>query len=258
MLNDTAGMRDETELAHRKLIDFLWVRDGEIPKENEILRKLTGRSESSWFKIKGELLQNGWSEVGAYFIHRGAIKALNESKEKFVSNHNRTAAANELPRLKLLPPDAATGVTHYVTCDVTDGVTLCNKNKNKNNNEEGVPSNNPMIKAPMGGVGGNLTLPDQIAARINSNRDDWHYDNCKVPRDIASPPKSLVAVLKPFEASLSEESAIRAWRAAVSATHRAAVDGLVKGSVAGYCIACFKKQLKTESDHEISKKNEPR
>lgn len=94
---------------------------------------------------------------------------------------------------------------------------------------------------------------DRVAAEIVSNRHGWSYDNCRVqPRDFPVR-RSLVTELEKWVGRLPEEAVHGAWREAARRAHQAAVDGLVKGSVAGYCIACWReameKILKTKTEN---------
>jgi hypothetical protein len=122
MYLDTSDMSIFTERAHRRLSDFTWFNDGPPLNDNDKLRQITHVEAKNWGKTKGELLAKGWIDGPTFFFHRGVIKSLNESKEKFVENYNKTATANKKPRLEISQPHSEHGcVTYNVTSTVTDG-----------------------------------------------------------------------------------------------------------------------------------------
>jgi hypothetical protein len=123
MLLDTFDMSCEAERAHRRLCDYVWVSDRAPLCNNESLRQITQTKESDWGRVKRELLAKGWVEVGEYLLHRGVIKTLNESKQKYVDNYNRQCKMNRQQPLKLSTPDSVTGiVTFIVTSTVAPAV----------------------------------------------------------------------------------------------------------------------------------------
>ncbi len=123
MYLDLIGMSKDAKIAHVALFNYTLFNDGPPPNDNDKLREITNCAPADWARTKRELIDKGWLETSKYFLHRGTIKTLNESKETFVENNNRTAAANRKSPLKLLPPDPETGcVTFIVTLDVTHSV----------------------------------------------------------------------------------------------------------------------------------------
>jgi hypothetical protein len=94
MYLDTSDMSCAGERAHRRAIDYTWFNDGPPLNQKRILLQITMTAEAEWPEVKRELMRKGWIEAGEYFLHRGAIKSLNESKEKYVANHNRQAKMN--------------------------------------------------------------------------------------------------------------------------------------------------------------------
>lgn len=260
MILDTIAMDKDTKSAHRDLCDYIW-GVGELPPHDDgFLRHFTKTDPGDWGRVKRGLMAKGWFVRGSSFCHRGALETLNESQEDYVAHYNQTAAARKVGLLACVTcPD--TGIVSYkeashVTAPVTQPVTQpCNKTSQvpvlvQVQKEYPLP-NKPLVQARKGGCGGNPAMLDEsgcgrVAARIASNSDDWHYDNCKVPREIATPPSSIVVILKPFVGMVSEDQAIHAWKSSVTLAHQAFVDNLVKGSVTGYCINCFRAQLKME------------
>jgi uncharacterized protein YdaU (DUF1376 family) len=78
-----------------------------------------------------------------------------------------------------------------------------------------------------------------LANRIISNKDGWHYDNCKV-LSTGLKTRPLASVIEPMlEAGKSGDEIIRGWCKAVYIAHGATVDGLAKNPVA-YAIQTFK------------------
>jgi hypothetical protein len=125
MFLDTVGMSKEGKVAHRQLADYVWYNDGPAANENELLREITSCAISDWARVKRELIGKGWVETPKFFLHKGIIKTLNYSKKKAVESHNKTAAANKLPKHELLDPHPETGVcaisvTHPVTSVIGD------------------------------------------------------------------------------------------------------------------------------------------
>jgi hypothetical protein len=128
MYLDMIGMSRDTKVAHIALFNYTIINDGPPLNEDAVLRDITGISTGDWAATKGGLLQKGWIESGKFFLHRGTIKSLNESKAAVVENHNRTALAGNRPRMETYIVDAETGVLGIrstVTSPVTAIVTAC-------------------------------------------------------------------------------------------------------------------------------------
>jgi hypothetical protein len=82
---------------------------------------------------------------------------------------------------------------------------------------------------------------ERVAREIAEGKR-WSYDNCKVnPGEISAP--SLQKVLRPYVGKLTENSVHECWQEAVTRAHKAKVDDLVKQTIVGYCVTCFKEQL---------------
>jgi hypothetical protein len=124
MMLDTLGMSKEGKVAHRQLFDMTIIQDGPPLNDDTTLRELASCDPKDWGRVKGELIGKGWKVKGDYFLHKGTIETLNESKAEYVASYNRTAPANKKPKLELTKPDSVTGcVTFIVTSDVTPNVT---------------------------------------------------------------------------------------------------------------------------------------
>ena len=130
MLSDSMDMDAMTELAHRRLCDFIWRMDKPPKADNEFLKQFTKTSATDWGRVKKGLLEKGWSEVGGMLLHKGAIETLNAAKEKYAAQCNQTAPATAKKngsdlKLMVCERDAVTGiVTIKVTTSVTSSVTL--------------------------------------------------------------------------------------------------------------------------------------
>lgn len=115
MLSDSMDMDAETELAHRRLCDFIWRMDKAPRADNEFLKQFTKTRASDWGRVKKGLLEKGWAEVNGLLLHKGAIETLNAAKEKYAAQCNQTAPATakkngtEL-KLTVCERDPATGI----------------------------------------------------------------------------------------------------------------------------------------------------
>lgn len=83
---------------------------------------------------------------------------------------------------------------------------------------------------------------ERIARELLANKTGCFYDNCKV-KQVEINPSSLRTVLEEFSYQIEEKTAYECFHEAVVRTHQAAVDGLVKDSVSGYCIQTFRDLL---------------
>lgn len=130
MLSDSMDMDAQTELAHRRLCDFIWRMDKPPKADNEFLKQFTKTSATDWGRVKKGLLEKGWAEVEGMLLHKGAIETLNAAKEKYASQCNQTAPATAKKtgsdlKLMVCERDSVTGiVTIKVTTSVTSSVTL--------------------------------------------------------------------------------------------------------------------------------------
>ncbi len=129
MLSDTIDMDAETELAHRRLCDFIWKLDKPPKADNEFLKQFTKTKPADWGRVKKGLLDKGWAEVGGVLLHKGVINSLNSAKEKYAEKYNQTAPATakkngSKPRLMVCQRDKMSGiVTLTVTHSDTPRVT---------------------------------------------------------------------------------------------------------------------------------------
>lgn len=138
MFLDLLGMSPWGKIAHVALFNYTLINDGPPANDNDSLRDITGCPPAEWGRTKRELLGKGWIETPKYFLHRGTNKTLNEAKETFVGNQNRSLAANKSKsRYELLPADPESGVVAYklveiavketVTATVTETVTVAHQ-----------------------------------------------------------------------------------------------------------------------------------
>ncbi len=269
MYLDTVGMSKEGKVAHRQLCDYIWFNDGPPSSDNEQLRQIASCAESDWGRVKRELLGKGWVESPKFFLHRGAIKSLNESKVRYVENFNRTCKANGLPPLVFAPPDPDTGVTGYVASRVTSDVTASVTGAQSDQDQEPDGKQGKVIRltieAAPGGVGGGAKAPNsklqapslesgavltraalgRVVNELLANKWGWHWDNCKVPRQ-AFHQGALVTEFTGLVDRVSEGAVQSCWCEAVKATHQAMVDGLTVKTPAGYTIACFRELIEKE------------
>ena len=91
MLTDTLGMRPDTELAHRRLCDFIWAT-GEPPADNiETIQDIGRIKQQDYMRIRGELEMKGWLVENGKFTHKGTVKTMNRCIEK----HAKKVAAGQ-------------------------------------------------------------------------------------------------------------------------------------------------------------------
>ena len=137
MYLDTSDMSCEGERAHRRLCDFIWFSDSVPFNNDDSLKQISHTKDADWCRVKGELCSKGWRNVGEYFLHRGAVKSLNDSKVRYVENVNRQAKMNKVEPLTLTSPDSVTGiVTHIVMVNVTDTVDALQSESDKETKRE--------------------------------------------------------------------------------------------------------------------------
>ena len=253
MYLDMMGVSVYTERAHRRLFDYTIFNDGPPLNDNDVLRQITGIEAANWAKTKGELMGKGWLETAKFFLHRGTIESLNESKIMFVSNHNQTAAANKKPRMEYFVRNQETGVLDIreicVTPPVTPPVTP-RQSKSDSELTGGKESERQYSQSS----GKHSTRPEltkltieksslsRICGEILANKHAWQYDNCKVKCSMFPFRKSLETVLEPFIGRIMELKVHAAWREAVTRAHGAVMDGLAENP-ARYTIQCWKEAL---------------
>lgn len=166
MLVDTMDMDHATELAHRRLCDFIWAHERAPRNDNEILRQITRTAATDWGRVRRGLECKGWFESGPFLVHRGAITSLNESSGRAAENFNRTAVAGNRPA-KVAVTDQVTGIVSYklgdapvtpsvtpsVTPPVTGDVTAGQEEKERKSKTYSLPQD-PLKAASSGGSGG--------------------------------------------------------------------------------------------------------
>ena len=148
MLSDSMDMDAETELAHRRLCDFIWRMDKAPKADNEFLKQFTKTRPADWGRVKRGLIEKGWTEVGGLFLHKAAIETLNVAKVKYADQCNQTAAANAkktgVLKLMVCERDSVTGIVSLkVTTSVTSSVTLPVTTRQPEREPEPEPGKNP-------------------------------------------------------------------------------------------------------------------
>lgn len=142
MFMDLLGMSPWGKIAHVALFNYTLNNDGPPANDNETLRDITGCPPGDWGRTKRDLLGKGYLETANYFLHRGTIKTLNESKEIYVANQNKSLAGQKAAfRYELLPPHPETGCVSYhktphVTPSVTPGVLRGQKQLQEHEQEQ--------------------------------------------------------------------------------------------------------------------------
>lgn len=230
MYLDTVEMTGAGERAHRRLCDYIWF-SGRVPFNHDPkLCQITSTKETDWPGVKAELTEKGWLIAGDFLIHRGAVTTLNESRLRYVENFNRGCKMNRREPLVASEPDSTTGLIEVRK----PGLAAKLKKEPHGQAARATTDAGAAILTPEGAA--------RVAAAILRNATGWHYDNAKVtPQMFVA--RTLAALLKPYEGRVTEKAALTAWHEAAIATHQAAVDGLVKTTVAGYCIATWRDLL---------------
>lgn len=267
MLLDTMSMSPATELAHRRFCDFLWANE-ELPQKNDGFFMSVGRVPVDKIpEVRSGLFMKGWTEHGDFLTHGGALESLNEAKEDYVSRYNQTAKMRQVTTISLVT-DPVTGivtidygkdgpptVTEAVTGEAAKTGTRLKSKQEKQSKSESVPSvdikSNYSIPPKAQGTKLTFLMLDRIAREIVENRHEWDYDNCKVHAS-QFPPASIVAKLKQFVGVVDAAVIHPAWQEAVTRTHQAAVDGLIKTTPPGYCMTIFTEQLNKLRDTTVA------
>jgi uncharacterized protein YdaU (DUF1376 family) len=103
MLSDAVGLRPDSELAHRRLCDFIWAT-GKAPQNSpETLQEIGRVKPADWPKVKAELETKGWYPEKGLYTHKGCIKTLDRCKEKHARKVAASAAANAARWPKITP-----------------------------------------------------------------------------------------------------------------------------------------------------------
>jgi hypothetical protein len=180
-------------------------------------------------RLKKGFAAHGWHEVNAQLI------------QKWESGKKGGRPAK--PKTESKPEE--TGRFHPDTRTQTDKTGQDGLDQKPAHNVNLV---NPLAKTPLSKLTLAKVALDRVAREIVANERGWGYDNCKVrPAEIMAP--SLQKVLRPYVGKLTENSVHECWQEAVTRTHAATVDELVKRTAVGYCVACFKEQLQKAAHH---------
>lgn len=232
MFLDTVDMTGPAELAHRRLADYIWFSGNPPRNRVPVLCEITKTLAGDWPPVGVELMEKGWLVSGEFLIHRGIISSLNDCKLRYAESFNRSCKMNRTQPLLVSEPHAVTGIVEIV------------KPKAKRSEAGGRRADVPAT--PAAAENGSAALSRDAATRLAGailrNTTNWHYDNCKVTPDMFVA-RTLAGVLTPFEGRVSEKAVLTSWHEAAGATHKAAVDGLVKSNAAGYCIAAWRSRL---------------
>src|ERR1035437_582276 len=105
MFSDTVGLRPDSELAHRRLCDFIWATGTAPPHSPETLQEIGRVKPADWLKVKAELETKGWYAEQGLYTHKGCIKTLDRCKEKHARKVAASAAANAARWGKITPSD---------------------------------------------------------------------------------------------------------------------------------------------------------
>jgi hypothetical protein len=178
-------------------------------------------------RLKKGFAAHGWHEVNAQLIQKwdSGKKGGRPAKPKTESEPAETGRFR---------PDARTE-TDKTRQDGLD------RNSTHNVNLVNPPTEKRLTKLTLAKVS-----LERVAREIVGNRHGWSYDNCKVkPVEIMA--HSLQKVLRPYVGKLTENSVHECWQEAVTRTHKAKVDEMVKQTTVGYCVTCFKEQLQKAS-----------
>lgn len=251
MLCDTMDMTAATELAHRRLSDFIW-RQSKAYKFNEaLLVHFTKCAPADWPMVWAGLQDKGWKVAGDYLIHAGVIESHNAAQEEYARECNQTAMATArktgVLKTSQCVPDGVTGiVTIHVTTSVTPDAAQPAEPKPNGKPQAPKPAvRSPERQSPTNGVGTKLTFSmlSRMALEIKENKTDWCYDNHKLkPEDLVT--AGLVGTLRPFVDRITDRQAREAWAEAATKTHQAAVDGMnITHSLAHYAIGIWRDEM---------------
>lgn len=279
MLLDTMAMTPAVELTHRRFCDYLWVHE-EFPLNADHFLIEIGRAPAAALdQVRSGLQRKGWFVRGEFLVHGGALKSLNEAKRDYVNRFNQTAGMRKADRLTCeedpetgiitirypeqkpvtadVTGDAREAVTGRVPKGVTGGVTISKSKSEQESELEPVPSkdikSNYSKERKVAGTKLTFLVLDRVARDIVGNKHEWDYDNCKVHAGQFTQ-ASIVAKLKAFVGVIPADERLihQAWQEAVTRTHQAAVDGLIRTTPPGYCITIFTEQLNKLRDVSIA------
>lgn len=259
MLCDTMDMSAATELAHRRLSDFIWRQSKAYKFNVPLLIHFTKCDAASWPDVWSGLQEKGWKVAGDYVIHSGVIDSHNAAQREYVAECNQTAPASAkksgVLRTYTCETDSETGIaTTHVTSVVTSRDTkddtasatrLESESKSKLEIPEKTSTPSQSSKSTQKPSGTRLTFSmlSRLALEIKENKTAWHYDNHKLkPEDLVT--AGLVGTLRPFVDRVTERQAREAWAEAAVKTHQASVDGMkITHSLAHYAIGIWREEL---------------
>jgi hypothetical protein len=260
MLCDTMDMSAATELAHRRLSDFIW-RQSKAYRFNEaLLIHFTKCTIESWPEVWAGLQEKGWRVSGDYVVHAGVIESHNAAQIEYADECNATAKATAAKtgvlRNSLCVTDDVTGivtinVTTHVTRDVANDVSedvtrTQSESKSKLKQEPpktSIISQTSQSTPKPSGTRLTFSMLARVALEIKENKTGWHYDNHKLNPDLLVT-AGLVSTLRPFVDRISERQARESWAEAAVKTHQAAVDGMnITHSLAHYAIGIWRDEL---------------
>lgn len=254
MLCDTMDMTAATELAHRRLSDFIW-RQSKAYKHNvPLLVHFTKCQPDEWPEVWSGLQEKGWRVAGDYIVHQGVIESHNAAQKEYCDQCNQTAAATakktgKKPILSHLVTDNVTGivtinVTTVVTKNVTKPVTTPqSESKPEPEPSSDITSQTSHSKPNAHGTRLTFSALSRLAQDIKENRTGWHYDNHKLDPDTIVT-AGLVGKLRPFVDRLTEQQVRESWAEAALKTHQAAVDGMnITHSLAHYAVGIWRDEM---------------
>jgi uncharacterized protein YdaU (DUF1376 family) len=235
MLADTVGMREHTELAHRRLCDIIWATGVPPVDDANTLAEISRVPHHEWPSVRRELMTKGWLAEGGRFTHKGCLKTLERCRKIHAekSLHGKRGAIGRWG----CPRNATVMPKHHARAMPPQWQSQSQ-------------SQSPLIDQTRARARGRLIDEKKmnptftalkLANRIMANETEWHYDNCKV--DLAKlKSRSLQTVILPFVEQLPEPKIMSCWANAVRLAHAAKVDKLARNATA-YAVECFKQQL---------------
>lgn len=251
MLCDTMDMTAATELAHRRLSDFIWRQSKAFKFDEPLLIHFTKCAPDQWPAVWDGLQEKGWHRAGNFVIHSGVIETHNAAQREYAAACNQTAAATasktgELKLTKCVTCVVTGIVTLVVTSDVTNDVTRPqSKSKSESKSEPtttSVPSQTSQSRPHVNGTMLTFSMLDRVAKAIKNNEQGWHYPEHKVNRDEIVAAR-LTGKMLPYLNRITEKQVHEAWQEAATRTHAAVKDELVESTPEGYCVACWLEQM---------------
>lgn len=252
-------MSAATELAHRRLSDFIWRQSKAYKFNVPLLIHFTKCTADSWPEVWTGLQEKGWKVAGDYLVHSGVIEAHNSAQREYVAECNQTAPANArktgVLRTYVCCTDKVTGivttnVTSVVTSHVAKSVTTDVTKPQSESKSESKPeplktsviSQTSQSTPKPNGTILTFSMLERVSREIIANAHGWHYDNHKLrPEDLAQ--GGLVGALKPYVNRITERQVHEAWQEGAVRLHKAVVDNLEIHDRAKYAVKCWKEQM---------------